>query len=73
VLSFVRISRLNWIGHVNRKDNKRKISQVLNNPLGKSPERMTKTDDGTVYKRILMDAKLKTGKRGRKTGLGQVH
>jgi len=31
VLSFVRISRLNWIGHVNGMDSKRKVSQVFNN------------------------------------------
>ena len=30
-LSFVRISRLNRIGHVNRMDSKRKVSQVFNN------------------------------------------
>jgi hypothetical protein len=30
ILSFVRISRLNWIGHVNRMDSKRKVSQVFN-------------------------------------------
>jgi len=28
VLSFVRVGRLNWIGHVNRMDSKRKVSQV---------------------------------------------
>ena len=34
-LSFVRVSRLNWIGHVNRMDSKRKVSQVFsNNPQG---------------------------------------
>ena len=34
-LSFVRVRRLNWIGHVNRMDSKRKISQVFdNNPQG---------------------------------------
>jgi hypothetical protein len=31
ILSFVRISRLNWIGHVNRMDRKRKVSQAFNN------------------------------------------
>ena len=31
VLSFVRISKFNWIGHVNRMDSKRKVSQVFNN------------------------------------------
>ena len=34
-LSFVRISQLNWIGHVDRMDSKRKVSQVFdNNPQG---------------------------------------
>jgi hypothetical protein len=28
ILSFVRISWLNWIGHINRVDSKRKESQV---------------------------------------------
>ena len=31
ILRFVRISRLNWIGYVNRTDSKRKLSQVFNN------------------------------------------
>jgi hypothetical protein len=31
IISFVRISQLNWIGHVNRMDSKRKVSQVFNN------------------------------------------
>ena len=30
ILSFVRISRLNWIGHVNGMDSKIKVSQVFN-------------------------------------------
>jgi hypothetical protein len=35
VLSFVRISRLNWIGRVNGMDSKRKVSKVLSsNPQG---------------------------------------
>ena len=29
--SYVRTSRLKWIGHVNRMDSKRKASQVFNN------------------------------------------
>jgi len=32
-LSFLRISRLNWIGHVNGMDSKRKVSHVFNNNL----------------------------------------
>jgi hypothetical protein len=31
ILSFVRINQLKWIGHVNRMDSKRKVSQVFNN------------------------------------------
>jgi hypothetical protein len=31
VLSFVRISWPKWIGHVNRMDSKRKVSQIFNN------------------------------------------
>ena len=30
ILSIVGISRLNWIGYVNRMDRKRKVGQVLN-------------------------------------------
>jgi hypothetical protein len=33
ILSFVRINRLKWIGHVNRMDSKRKVSQVFINNL----------------------------------------
>jgi len=32
-----------------------------------------KTDGGTVYKQVLINAKLKTGKGGQKTVLGGVH
>jgi len=39
ILSFVRISWLNWIGHVNRIDSKRKVSQIYNNNPEGSPVR----------------------------------
>jgi len=32
-----------------------------------------KTDGGTVYKQVLINAKLKTGNRVQKTGLGGIH
>ena len=36
ILSSVRISRLNWIGHVCRMDSNRRVSQVFNyNPQGR--------------------------------------
>jgi hypothetical protein len=47
ILSFVRISRLNWINYVNRMDSKRKVSQVFNNnPQGSRLKVRPKTDDG---------------------------
>jgi hypothetical protein len=33
IFSLLRISQLNWIGHVNRMDNKRKVNQVFKNNL----------------------------------------
>jgi hypothetical protein len=43
ILPFVRISRLNWIGYVNRMDSIRKVRQVFNdNPPGKSTKRTIK-------------------------------
>jgi hypothetical protein len=60
IVSFVRTVRLNWIGHANRTDNKRKISQILNNnPQGSRLKGRPKTDGGIVYKQILINAKYK--------------
>jgi hypothetical protein len=33
IRTFVRISRLNWIVHVNRMNSKRKVGQAFNNNL----------------------------------------
>ena len=63
ILSFVRISGLNWIGRANRRDSKRKVSQVLNNIL----EDDQKTDGGIVYKHILINAKLQLEKEIKNT------
>jgi hypothetical protein len=41
ILSFVRISPLNWIGHVNRMDSKRKVS-TQQQSSGKSTKKTTK-------------------------------
>jgi hypothetical protein len=44
---------------------KEKLSQVFdNNPPGSRIEDDQNTDFGTVYKRILINAKVKPGKRG---------
>jgi len=49
ILSCVRISRLEWIGHVNRMDSKSKVSQIFkNNPQGSRLRGQPKTDGGTV-------------------------
>jgi hypothetical protein len=64
-LSSVRISLLNWIGHVNRMDSERKVSQVFNNNPQRSRLRgRPKTDCGIEYKHILINAKLEIEKRG---------
>ena len=61
ILWFVRISRLNWIGHDSRRDSERKGSQVV---IQKSIKRMAnKTDDGIMYRQILRNAKLQIGMR----------
>jgi hypothetical protein len=75
ILSFVRISRLKWIGHVNRMDSKGKASQIFKNyPQGSRLRGRPKTDVGTVYKLKLINVNLKTGYRGQKqSGLGEVH
>ena len=53
VLSFVRISLLNWIGAVNVMDSKRKVSQIFNsNVQGSRLRGRPKTDGGTVYKLV---------------------
>jgi len=70
ILSFVRISRLNWIGQVNRMDSKRRVIQVFgNNPRGSRLRGRPKTDGGIVYTQILTNAKLQILKRGQKKEL----
>ena len=68
ILSFVRAVRLNWVGCVNRMDSTRKVSQVFNvNLQGKSGNRTTKKQMVELCTNMLINAKLQTGKRGRKT------
>ena len=70
MFSFVSTSRLNWIGHVNTMDSKRKVIKVHNNnPRGSRIRGLLKTDGGIVYKQILIIAKLQIGKGGQKTEL----
>jgi len=75
ILSFVRISQLIWIGHVNRmdskskvKESKRKAIQVFtNNPQGKSTKRMTKKQMVKLCTNIFINADCQIGKRSKKT------
>jgi hypothetical protein len=64
ILSFVRVGRSNWIGHVNRMDSKRKVSQVFNNnSQGRCLRGRQKTDGGTVYREMLINEILNPGMR----------
>ena len=59
ILSSGGISQLNWIGHVNRMDNNRKVNQVFNNnPHSSRLRGCPKNNGGTVYKHILINVKL---------------
>jgi len=69
-ISFCQITLLNWIGNVNRMGNKRKVSQVFNhNPQGSWLREWSKSGGRTVYKQILINAKLKAEKRGQQREL----
>jgi hypothetical protein len=50
---------LNWTGHVNRINSKRKVRYLIIIPTDDEKEDDQKIDGGTVYKQILIDAKLK--------------
>jgi len=64
-LLFLRISLLNWVGYVSRMDSKRKVSQVFNkNPQGSRLRGRPKTNVGTGYKQIIINAKLQIERRG---------
>jgi len=61
---------MNWIGHVDRIGSKSYVSQVFNNnSQGSRLRGQPKTDGGVVYKQILLNAKLETGKGSQKTEL----
>jgi hypothetical protein len=53
------------MGHVNRMESNRKVSQLSNkNPQVSQLKGRPTTEGGTAYKQILVIAKLETGKRG---------
>jgi hypothetical protein len=67
ILPFVRISRMNWIGHFNRMD---RINKVFNNNSAVSRLRGRPNTHGRiVYLLILLNAKLEIGKKSKKTEL----
>jgi hypothetical protein len=68
ILSFVRISWLKWVGHVNRMENKRTVSQIII-PKEVDQEDDQETDGGIVYKQTLRSVKLTTGMKGKKIEL----
>jgi len=67
MLHFVRTVGLNWTGHVDRMVSTRKVIRISNDePQERRLRGRPKTDGGTVYRRILIGAKLKNGKRSEK-------
>jgi hypothetical protein len=70
MLSIVKLGRLNWISYFRRMDSNRTVSHMLhNNSQGRRLKGRPKTDGGTVYKQILINAKLQIGKAGQRTEL----
>ena len=66
---------MDWIGHVNRMDSKRKVSQVFNNNPQGSRLRGRPKNRWWNCVQILINAKLQIGKRGKKsevTGRSQL-
>jgi hypothetical protein len=64
---FVRLSRMNWIGHFNRMDRKNKVFN--NNSPGSRLRGRPNADGGIVHLLILLNVKLETGKKNKKTEL----
>jgi len=62
ILSFVRLSRLNWIGYVNRMDSKRKVSQAFNNPQGSRLIGRPNKRGWNCVKQIVRNVRLKNWK-----------
>ena len=60
ILQFVRIIRLNWIGHVNRMDSKRKGSQVFNNNPQRSRLR-GRPKNRAAWEKPIKEAKVRIG------------
>jgi len=62
--------QLNWIGHHNRMNSKKSKSSISNNTQGsRLREQLKKTDDGIVYKHVLINGEIQIEKRGQKTEL----
>ena len=64
----MRISLSNWVGQFNRLDTERRVFQGFNDNLKGCRLRGRSKNGGwkCVYKKILLNAKLKPGKRGQK-------
>jgi len=67
---FVRISRLMWIGHLNRMDSKRKLSQVFNNnSQGRRIRGRPKNKCWKYIQTVINKCKVQIGKRDPATEL----
>jgi hypothetical protein len=70
ILSFVKISRLKWIGRVNRMESKRTVSQVFNNnPQGSGPRGRPRNRWWNCVQTDIKKCKINNWKEGEKTEL----
>jgi hypothetical protein len=67
IVSFIRMNRLRWIGHVNRMDSKGMLYQVFGNqPRGSRPTGRPKYRWWDCVYGDIKSARLEIGNRGRK-------
>jgi hypothetical protein len=70
ILSFVRISRLKWIGHAHRMESNRTVSQVFNNnPQGSRPGGRPRNRWWNFVQTDIKKCKINNWKKGQKTEL----
>jgi hypothetical protein len=68
ILSLVRVSQWNWIGHVNRMDSKGNVSQVFNNnSQGRGLRGLPKSRWWNFVRTGSNKFNIKNGKRGKTT------
>ena len=74
ILSSVGLSQLNWIGHVNRMDNNRKVNQVFNNnPHSSRLRGRPKKQWWNCVQTYINKCKITNSRAQKQSRLGEVH